>query len=75
MINAMMWFDDDKKRSLEQKIDQAIKYYAIKYKQKPELVLINPAELKPGEQLPHPNGLSVEGLNIILPHHIWVGMN
>jgi len=75
MVNGMMWFDSDNKRSLEQKIVEAARYYTAKYKHKPELVLINPGEVKPGEPTPHLPGIDIENLNIVLPHHIWIGLN
>lgn len=75
MENGMMWFDSDNKRSLEQKIVEAARYYTAKYKRKPELVLINPTEVKPGEIIPRLPGIAIENQNIVLPHHIWIGMN
>lgn len=75
MNNGMMWFDDNKGRSLEQKIRMAANYFEIKYKLKPEIVMISSKEANQDEALPSIPGLEVQNKDIVLKHHFWVGLN
>jgi len=75
MVNGMMWFDDNNKRSLEQKIRMAVNYFELKYKRKPEIVVISPKEAAQGEGLPRIPGLDVQNQEVVLPHHFWVGLS
>ena len=69
---GMLWFDDDKRRSLEQKIRQAAEYYEGKYGAAPNVCFVNnktlQEELKFGQ-------VKVFPINKILPHHFWLGVH
>ena len=68
---GMLWLDDDRTRSLEEKVSRAVEYYREKYGRMPELCLVNttmiPEETKVGKILVQPQ-------SVILPHHFLVGM-
>ncbi|MCP4420147.1 MAG: hypothetical protein GY805_26380 [Chloroflexi bacterium] len=68
---GMLWLDDDKKRSIEEKVSRAVDYYLEKYGRLPEMCLVNhkmlPAEQSIGK-------VTVQPTNNILPHHFWMGM-
>ncbi len=51
-LREMLWYDDDPKRSLEEKLARAIEYMRRKYGQVPELCFVHPSATsgRPGEQ-------------------------
>jgi hypothetical protein len=69
---GMLWFDNDKTRTLQEKIERAVKYYKDKHKLDPSVCYVNPAALE-GIEL-KPNGVEVRSANTVLPHHFWVGI-
>jgi hypothetical protein len=69
---GMLWFDNDKTRTLQEKIERAVKYYKDKHKHDPSVCYVNPAALE-GIEL-EPNGVEVRGASTVLPHHFWVGI-
>lgn len=71
MISGMLWFDNDPKTDLPQKIDRAAQYYAKKYGQTPTLCFVNPKML--GEQKPQKAEIEVKASETILPFHFWIG--
>lgn len=48
---GMLWFDNDPKKSLQQKIDGAVQYYEKKYGRKPNLVFVHPTMMLTPSQL------------------------
>lgn len=72
MQEGMLWYDDDDKRTLEEKVRRAADYYRNKFGRSPDLCLVNPRAL---------NGRSVEVAHItlraasnILMHHFMIGV-
>ncbi len=70
MITGMLWLDDDKSRSLEEKVKRAVAYYKDKYGQTPELCLVNKAMLAETRQV---DQVQVRPAGNVIPHHFWVG--
>lgn len=68
---GMLWLDDDRNRSLEEKVSRAVDYYLEKYGRMPEMCLVNKGMLS-AEKLV--GKVNVQPINNILPHHFWVGM-
>jgi hypothetical protein len=69
---GMMWLDDDKRRSLEEKVQRAADYYREKYGRLPELCLVNSKML--GDERSVGN-IKVVPMPTVLPYHFWLGMN
>ena len=69
---GMLWFDDSS-RTLKEKVERAVSFYAEKYGQAPTLCLINPAGLngKEGEV----KGVTIRPARSVMPHHLWVGVD
>ena len=70
---GMLWFDDDPRRSLTERIVRAADYYSKKYGRTPTLCLLHPATAGPA--LP----ASVGGLELrtnasVLREHLWIGV-
>jgi hypothetical protein len=70
---GMLWFDNDPKTDLPQKVNRAAAYYRRKYGQSPNLCFVNPemATTKKGNA----GEVEIKTSPTILPHHIWIGRN
>lgn len=66
---GMLWFDNDRKVPMAERISKALAYYRRKYGE-PDLVLVNPADL-PAE---HTLGLALRSSRSIMPGHMWIGV-
>ena len=71
MITGMMWFDNDPKTNLPQKIDRAARYYRKKYGEAPNLCYVNPKMM--ADSKPENGKVNVKTSANILPFHIWIG--
>ncbi|MCA9897025.1 MAG: hypothetical protein H6654_00375 [Ardenticatenaceae bacterium] len=68
---GMLWLDDDRTRSLDEKVSRAVDYYREKYGRMPDLCLVNKTMLAEEKLV---GKVSVQPQSAILPHHFWVGM-
>jgi hypothetical protein len=69
----MLWFDDDPRRGILERIARAASYYAEKYGQAPTLCLLHP--ITAGEGLPERHDSLVLRTNPgVLRGHFWLGM-
>lgn len=69
---GMLWFNNDPKTDLADKIRQAADYYAQKYGKHPTVCLVNPKTL--GEQAPAVDGVKVAPSRQVMPNHFFVGI-
>ncbi|MCA9953469.1 MAG: hypothetical protein H6657_18900 [Ardenticatenaceae bacterium] len=69
---GMLWLDDDRSRSLEEKVSRAVEYYQEKYGRFPDTCLVNTTMLKDETKV---GKVNVQPIANILPHHFWLGMN
>lgn len=72
MFTGMMWFDNDPKSPLADKVTQAAEYYRKKYGNAPDLCLVNPKSLSETEM--HAGKILIRPLRAVLPGHIWIGV-
>lgn len=70
---GMLWYDDDKSRSLEEKVRRAADYYQRKYGRKPNLCLVNPQSGLNGK-MAKVASVELKTAANVLPHHFWVGI-
>ena len=68
---GMLWLDDDRNRSLDEKVNRAVDYYLEKYGRLPELCFVNKKMLAEEKRV---GKVSVYPQAAILPHHFWLGM-
>lgn len=75
---GMLWLDDDKRRTFEEKVKRAADYYSEKYGSLPELCLVNSAMLAGDKASTEENKkvgrIEVQPTQTVLPHHFWLGM-
>lgn len=70
---GLLWYDDDPKRALEEKIARAVQRYREKFGRLPNTCYVNPATL--GEAVPRFGRVRVVAAPNILPHHFWIGVS
>ncbi len=72
MLSGMLWLDTDKRRTLEEKILRAARYYEEKYGRLPQLCLVNegmlPEEMDVGE-------VHVRPVPNMIAHHFLLGID
>ena len=71
MNSGMLWFDNDPKTELPEKVQKAAVYYRKKYGQAPDICFVNP-------QMMESKKLKMEKIEVktspsIMPHHFWIG--
>ena len=69
---GMLWLDDDKRTTIEDKVQRAADYYQHKFGQEPDTCMVNTNMLK-GE-------LNVGAIHVfparnVLLHHFWIGID
>ena len=69
---GMLWLDDDKRTTIEEKISRAAEYYQHKFGQAPNTCLVNTGVLK--EELVV-GAIHVSSARNVLPHHFWIGID
>jgi hypothetical protein len=68
---GLLWFDDDKQMTAEEKIAQAVRRYRQKFGHAPTVCFVHPDEPVTKESVA---GVAVRPLRTVLRHHFWVGV-
>ena len=68
MKTGLLWFDDDPKRTLDEKVARAIKHYRSKHDTEPNVCYVHPKDF--GEVA----GIKMKSLSTVLRHHFWIGV-
>jgi hypothetical protein len=68
---GMLWLDDDKQRSFEEKVQRAADYYQSKYGRSPEVCLVNSNMLTTEKTV---GQIEIHPVKTVLLHHFWLGM-
>ena len=83
---GMLWFDNDTKEDLDDKVIRAALYYREKYGRMPTLCFVHPSMLPDQEASTAKDGESLEvkvqksevvirSNQSVLPNHFWIGVN
>ena len=84
MITGMLWFDNDPKSALDEKIGRAAAYYLKKYGCAPTVCYVHPsmlvasgnsADLASLSKDICLSGVAVKANRSVLPNHFWIGTN
>lgn len=70
MNEGMLWLDDNKERTIEDKIARAADWYKERYGPKPTICFVNQMALE--EDLMF-GEISVRPVTFIRPNHFWIG--
>jgi hypothetical protein len=71
MREGLLWFDDDPRRQIEEKVTQAAARYRQKFGVAPDVCYVNDQMLNRAEV--RVGSLHVLPLSTVRPHHFWVG--
>lgn len=68
---GMLWFDNDKKTTFQEKIEAAAAHYENKHGEPADQCLVNPAHLD--KRIINVAGLAVKPSKTVLMNHFWLG--
>jgi hypothetical protein len=71
---GMLWYDDDNRRSLSEKVARAVDFYKTKYGSPPTVCFINPATLKDKAAPEMAGGIQLRSARNVLVDHFWLGV-
>ncbi len=69
---GMLWYDDDHKRPLAERISKAVDYYKGKYGVVPTVCFVNPVTLKDAPE--SAAGVQLRSARNVLVDHFWLGI-
>ena len=70
---GMLWYDDDGKRKLDEKVARAAEFYRAKYGAQPTECYINPGALGEGQPAVAA-GVRLRPSRSIIKNHFWLGI-
>jgi len=70
---GMLWYDDDAKRKLGDKVARAAEYYKTKYGAMPTVCFVNPGMLTDAPEMTA--GVQLRPARSVLVNHFWVGVD
>jgi hypothetical protein len=71
---GMLWFDDDARRTLDEKVARAVEHYRTKYGVMPTVCFVHPSLLAEKRAPDLPAGVQVRPARTVMKHHFWVGV-
>jgi hypothetical protein len=73
---GLLWFDDDPRRELEEKVLRAAAHYERKYGRAPNLCFVHPGAFDGNGKRPNKKagGVEIRPGRSVLPHHFWIGV-
>jgi hypothetical protein len=69
---GMLWYDDDHKRPLTERVSKAVDYYKAKYGAMPTVCFINPVTLQDAPE--SAAGVQLRSARNVLVDHFWLGL-
>ena len=71
---GMLWYDDDSKRQLDEKVARAVEYYRAKYGVQPTECYVHPGMLAEG-QPQISAGVRLRPSGTVIKNHLWLGVD
>lgn len=68
---GLLWFDNNPKLSLHEKVLEAAAYYQRKYRQQPNLCFVHPSMLTDADV--QVGSILIRSNPMIRPDHFWIG--
>jgi hypothetical protein len=72
MKEGLLWFDNDPKRNLADKIERAATRYQSKFNRNPTICYLNQADFD--DKLEQVQGIDLRTATNVLRHHLWIGI-
>jgi hypothetical protein len=70
---GMLWYDNDPKKALAEKVDQAASFYNKKYGKTPDLCFVHPSMTQDGRS--QAGIVEIRASGSVLPNYFWIGVN
>lgn len=70
---GLLWYDDDPKRDLKEKVARAVERYRQKFGASPNVCYVHPSLLDGYASPLCVDGVRVQSQRSVLRHHFWVG--
>ena len=74
MHTGMLWFDNDPRAALSEKIQKAAEYYRKKFGRIPDICFVHPSMLHEGEKRVELGKMTIRPYRPIMPGHLWIGV-
>ena len=76
MKTGLLWFDDDPRKGLEEKVQRTAAHYERKHGRPPNLCFVHPSALDGGGKRPirKVGGVEIRTGRSVLPSHFWLGV-
>ena len=71
---GMLWYDDDAKRKLDEKVARAVEFYRAKYGVQPTECYVHPGMLA-ADQPATTAGVKLRPNRTIIKNHFWLGVD
>ena len=71
---GMLWYDDDAKRQLDEKVARAVEFYRAKYGVQPTECYVHPGMLA-ADQPSMAAGVRLRPNRTIIKNHFWLGVD
>jgi hypothetical protein len=72
MQEGLLWFDNDPKRKLADKVKRAATRYRRRLRSKPTVCYLNSEEFD--DKLAQVDGINLKSAPNIRPHYFWIGV-
>lgn len=73
MDRGLLWYDDDPRLGLAEKVQKAARRYKKKFGAPPDACYVHPSILKDNGKVKEVSGVRVMALPSVLRHHFWLG--
>ena len=76
MKTGLLWFDDDPRKQLEEKVQRAVTHYERKYGRSPTLCFVHPSALNGNgrREVKKTGGVEIHSRQSVLMDHFWLGV-
>ena len=70
---GLLWYDDDKKSTLDEKVQRAAEYYKNKYGVNPNACFVHTSMLEGASRMC--GDVRVRSIHNVIRNHFWLGVN
>ncbi len=75
MKTGLLWFDDDPRKGLEEKVQRAATHYERKYGHTPDLCYVHPNALGDNGKVKKAGNVEIRTGRSVLPSHFWLAID
>ena len=75
MESGLLWFDDDPRKKLEEKVQRAAMHYERKFGEYPTLCFVHPSALGDQAREQQAGHVAIRARQAVLPNHFWLGID